>query len=109
MQSSVKIRLRLKCIIGILPFEREKKQKILLKLRAKSGEFLDYAWLCEWLKNAYKAQKFELLEDSLNFVANELKKAHPPLKSLKISIIKPKIIKNAKVGVSLKRKFGEKD
>ena len=105
MQSCVKIRLKFSCIIGILPFERKKKQKIVLKLTAKSEDFLDYATLCAWLKNAYKKQKFKLLEQSLEFVSNELKKMHPKLRFLKISVCKPKIIKNAKVGVSLKKSF----
>lgn len=105
MQSCIKIKLKFSCIIGILPFEREKKQKIVLKLCAKSDEFLDYALLCAWLKKTYKSQKFKLLEDSLNFVIKELKKNHPQLKFLKISVCKPKIIKNARVKAFLKKKF----
>ena len=105
MQSCVKIRLKFSCIIGILPFERKKKQKIVLKLTAKSEDFLDYATLCAWLKNAYKKQKFKLLEHSLEFIARELKKMHPKLRFLKISVCKPKIIKNAKVSAFIKQKF----
>ena len=105
MQSCIKIRLKFSCIIGILPFEREKKQKIVLKLTAKSEEFLDYATLCAWLKNTYKKQKFKLLEESLEFIARELKKMHPKLRFLKITVSKPKIIKNAKVSAFLKINF----
>lgn len=108
MQSCIKIKLKLSCIIGILPFEREKKQKVLIKLKAKSAEFLDYAVLCEWLKHTYKKQKFELVEESLEFVANELKKIHPALCSLQISITKPHIIKNARAGAFVKKKFKNK-
>lgn len=105
MQSCVKIRLKLSCIIGILPFERKKKQKIVIKLRAKSDEFLDYAKLCEWLELTYKKHKFKLLEDSLEFVVSELKQIHPALRSLKIAISKPYIIKNARVSAFIKKKF----
>lgn len=105
MQSCVKIKLKFSCIIGILPFERKKKQEIVIKLKAKSDEFLDYAVLCEWLEFTYKKRKFELLEESLEFVASELKQTHPALCSLKISISKPHIIKNAKVSAFIKRKF----
>ncbi|EOH2343586.1 dihydroneopterin aldolase, partial [Campylobacter jejuni] len=35
MQSHIKIKFRFKCIIGILDFERKKKQKIIIKLKAK--------------------------------------------------------------------------
>lgn len=105
MQSCIKIKLQFSCVIGILPFEREKKQKVVVKLRVKSDEFLDYAELCEWLKSTYKAHKFTLLEESLEFVANKLKQMHPTLRSLKIIITKPHIIKNAKVSVFVKKNF----
>lgn len=105
MQSCIKIKLKFRCIIGILPVEREKKQRVVIRLKAKSDEFLDYAELCKWLKNTYKARKFELLEQSLDFVAKELKQMHPALRSLKIIITKPNIITNARVSVFVKKKF----
>lgn len=105
MQSCVKIKLKFSCVIGILPFERKKKQEVRIKLTAKSDDFLDYAVLCEWLEFTYKKRKFELLEQSLEFVASELQKTHPALRALKISITKPHIIKNAKVSAFIKKKF----
>lgn len=105
MQSCVKIRLKFSCIIGILPKERKQKQRVRIKLKAKSDEFLDYALLCAWLKFTYKKRKFELLEESLEFVASKLKQTHPALSALKISITKPHIIKNARVSAFIKRKF----
>ena len=105
MQSCIKIKLKFSCIIGILPFEREKKQKVVLKLKAKSDEFLDYAVLCEWLEFTYKKRKFELLEESLEFVADKLKQTHPALYALKITISKPHIIKNAKVSAFIRKEF----
>lgn len=105
MQSCVKIRLKFSCIIGILPKERKQKQRVRIKLKAKSDEFLDYALLCAWLKFTYKKRKFELLEESLEFVASKLKQTHPALSALKISITKPHIIKNALVSAFIKRKF----
>lgn len=108
MQSRIKIRLKLRCIIGILPFERKQKQKIIIKFQAKSDEFLDYAVVCQWLKRTYKKHKFKLLEESLEFVAKELEKMYPHLKSFKISICKPQIIKNARVSAFIKRKFNKK-
>ena len=90
MQSCVKIRLKFSCIIGILPKERKQKQRVRIKLKAKSDEFLGYALLCAWLKFTYKKRKFELLEESLEFVASKLKQTHPALSALKISITKTK-------------------
>lgn len=105
MQSSVKITLGVKCIIGILPKERVKKQKVVVKFRAKSEDFLDYAEICAWLKSSLKREKFELLEDALNFIVREIHALYPQINSLKISIFKPKIIKNARVGVGVRKKF----
>lgn len=105
MQSHIKIKLKFKCIIGILDFERHKSQKIVLKLEAKSKDFLDYAKLCKILKKSYKKQKFELLEESLDFIFAELKKLYPSLSYLKAKITKPKIIKKAKVSVCLEKSY----
>ncbi len=105
MQSHIKLKFRFKCIIGILPFERKKKQKLVIKLKAKSDEFLNYARVLNFVKQSYKKQKFHTLEESLEFLSEALKKEFPALNSLKISAFKPKIIKNSKVGVSFKKKF----
>lgn len=105
MQSHIKIKLNFKCIIGILPFEREQKQSICVKLNAKAEGFLDYAKVCEFVKKSYKEQKFKLIEDSLNYLFVELKKEFVNIKKLKITTTKLKIIKNAKVSVTFKKKF----
>lgn len=103
MQSHIKIKLHFKCIIGILDFERKKKQKICIKLQAKATEFLDYAKVSKKIKKYYKQKKFFTLEDSLEFVCQKLKDKFPQISYIKITTYKPKIIKNAKVGVSLKK------
>lgn len=107
MQNRVKITLRTRCIIGILPKERVKKQKVMLKFSAKCVEFVDYVEIYTHLKSTLKREKFKLLEDALNFIANEIHALYPQIKSLKLSIFKPKIIKNAKLGVSVRCKFSE--
>lgn len=103
MQSDIKIKFRFKCIIGILDFERKKKQELELKLRVCSQEFLDYAELIFWLKKSFKEQKFKLLEDALSYVELELKKLYPHVSYLKLRISKLRIIKHAKVGVVLEK------
>ncbi|KGI56547.1 dihydroneopterin aldolase [Campylobacter sp. MIT 97-5078] len=105
MQSHIKIKLQFKCIIGILDFEREKKQKIIIKLKAKSSDFLDYALICKWLKKTFKEERFKLLEEALSFINLHLKELYPNLIFIKISIYKPKIIKKAKCGAYLKKKY----
>ncbi|TQR33113.1 dihydroneopterin aldolase [Campylobacter sp. MIT 99-7217] len=103
MQSHIKIKLKFKCIIGILDFERKKKQKIQIKLEAKSDDFLDYAQLVNHLKKIYKTRQFKLIEESLEELCHELKNLYPQIKFLKITLYKLKIIKKAKVGSSIER------
>ena len=105
MQSYIKIKFKLKCIIGILDFERKKKQKIIIKIKAKSDEFLDYVQVLKFVKANYKEQKFYTLEQSLEFISLKLKENFSSLNSIKISVFKPKIIKKARVGASLKKNF----
>lgn len=105
MQSHIKIKLKFKCIIGILPFERKKKQRVKVKLSAKAQDFLDYAKVCALIKKSYKEQEFKLIEDSLNYLFAALKNEFPQIKRLKITATKPDIIKHAKVSVCLEKRF----
>ncbi|MBM0636802.1 dihydroneopterin aldolase [Campylobacter sp. VicNov18] len=105
MQSYIKIRFHFKCIIGILDFERKKKQKVIIKLKAKSHEFLDYSKIIAKIKKYYKTQQFYTLEESLHSISLNLKNDFPSLTHLKIEVFKPHILKNAKVGVKLKKKY----
>ncbi|EGK7755300.1 dihydroneopterin aldolase [Campylobacter jejuni] len=105
MQSHIKIKFHFKCIIGILDFERRKKQKIIIKLKAKANEFLNYAEVITKIKTWYKKEEIYTLEESLDFVSLNLKKDFPNLTNLNIKIFKPHIIKNATVGVKLKKKY----
>lgn len=105
MQSHIKIKLKFKCIIGILDFERQKKQVVIIKIKAKSDIFLDYAQVTKHIKQIYKKQKFQTIEESLEFSSQGLKQAFPQIYELKITVIKPHIIKNTKVGASIKKFF----
>ena len=105
MQSNIKIKSKFKCIIGLLNFERKKKQKIIIKIKAKSDDFLDYAKLEKKVKKIYKKNKFFTIEDSLEFTSKELKNKFENLKYIKISVFKPNIIRNAKVGASVKKYY----
>ncbi len=105
MQSHIKIKLEFRCIVGISELERKKKQKLKVKIEAKSGEFLDYAEVLKLVKTSYKRQKFYTLESSFELISSKLKESFPSLKFIKISAFKPKIIKKARVGASFKKKF----
>ncbi|HAC71880.1 MAG TPA: dihydroneopterin aldolase, partial [Arcobacter skirrowii] len=61
--------LSFKTIIGILDFERVKKQKVIINIsfeyEFKNGEFIDYAEVSKLIKNRVKQMKYFLLEDAL--------------------------------------------
>ncbi|MBZ7941839.1 dihydroneopterin aldolase [Campylobacter molothri] len=105
MQSHISIKIHFKCIIGILNFERKKKQKICVKLKAKANDFLDYARVSKKIKKIYKKEKFFTLEESVDFVCEKLHSKFPQIIYLKIATFKPKIIKNSIVGVKLKKRY----
>lgn len=105
MQSHIKINLEFKCIIGLLDFERIQEQTILIELEAKSKKFLDYAKLCAHIEKIYKKKKFKTIEKSLKYVCKNIKKYHKKLTFITITCYKPDIIKNAKVGATLTKKY----
>ncbi|EAJ5680953.1 FolB domain-containing protein [Campylobacter lari] len=105
MQSHIKVSLEFKCIIGLLDFERIQEQKVLIELEAKSKKFLDYAKLCARIEKIYKKKKFKTIEKSLKYICKDIKKHHKKLQFINITCYKPDIIKNARVGASLSKKY----
>jgi dihydroneopterin aldolase len=102
--------LTFKTIIGILDFERVKKQRVIVNLKAKysykNQEFINYVELCDLIKDNIKTSKFELLEDALISTADKILKKYKAIKKLEIKITKPDILKDA--DVSLSKKFKQK-
>lgn len=98
--------LTFKTIIGILPFERKKRQQIIVDISFKyiynknSTYFIDYSKVIELVKKNIKKEKYYLIEDALLGVS-QLLKTNFNIKKLKIKITKPDIIKDCKVSVSL--------
>lgn len=94
--------LTFKCIIGILPKERKKKQKVIInisfKYNFKEGEFIDYSHVAKDVETIMKKQKFQLIEDALIYIKERLETRYP-IKSLKIKIQKPNILKKCQVSV----------
>lgn len=97
--------LTFKTIIGILPFERVKKQKVIVnvtfqyKYDDERKDFVDYSLVSKDIKEIMKNKKFELIEEAIIYISNKLEKKYP-LKKLKIKISKPEILKDCKVSVS---------
>lgn len=61
--------LTFKCIIGILDFERIKKQKVILNISFEydfsKDLFIDYSEVSNLIKTTMKKEKFLLLEDAI--------------------------------------------
>ena len=99
----VKIKnLTFNCIIGILDFERKKKQKVIIdcsfKYDYKKDEFIDYSEVANLLEKTMKKKKFLLIEEAIIHLKQKLLKKYK-INDLKISIKKPTILKNCIVSV----------
>ncbi len=92
------------CIIGILHFERETKQKVIINLsfkyKFKDNEFINYADIADYVESTMKKEKFLLIEDALLHIKKDLESLYC-IKKLKITICKPNILKNSQVSVTL--------
>lgn len=91
-------------IVGILPFEREIPQQLLLHVKIKydfnGKDFIDYAHVCRCIEEDMNAKQYGLLEDALEGIYTMLLSLYPYMKSIRIKIFKPTILPNAIVGVS---------
>ena len=96
-------KLTFKAIIGILPQERIKKQKVIVDIsfcyKYNNGKFINYDKVASLVKKTIKKQKFFLIEDAIIYLDNKLN-AMFNISKLKITITKPDIFKNCKVSVA---------
>lgn len=91
-------------IIGLLDFERDKPQKVIIDLEASyaytENEFIDYADMVLLIQNELKEKRYTLLEDALLSVKNVIITTYPQLKSLSLKIAKPDILPECSVALS---------
>jgi len=95
-------------IIGVLDFERVKPQKVIINLEITykyEKEYLDYAKVSEIIKNILQTKKFEVLEDSLNYICSYLKNEYLNIKEINLEILKPDILENMTVGAKILKKY----
>ncbi len=94
--------LAFKAIIGILDFERIKKQKIIINLSFEynfsNDNFINYAQVAKLVEKTIKKEKFLLLEDAILHLETLLNKTYD-ITNLKIKISKPTILKNCIVSL----------
>lgn len=95
--------LTFKCIIGILDFERVKKQKVIINLyfdyEFKDDKFINYAEVSSLIKKIMKKEKFELLEDAILTIESKLTSKYE-IENLNLKISKPTILKDCVVSLS---------
>ncbi|MFW2379570.1 dihydroneopterin aldolase [Aliarcobacter butzleri] len=95
--------LEFKCIIGILDFERVKKQKVIINLSFEyafsNDKFIDYSEVVDLIKQTMKKEKFQLIEDAVLYLTKLLNQTYE-IKNLKLKISKPTILKDCIVSLS---------
>ena len=91
-------------IIGLLDFEREKPQRVIIDLKAsyryQDNFFLDYAAITSLIQKELKEKRYELLEDALLGVKHLLTTTYPQIDTLYLKITKPDIIPECSVALS---------
>lgn len=93
-------------IIGILDFERETSQKVIIDISFSylysetSKDFVNYAEVASLVKNTMIEKKFELIEEAILNLEELLLKTFP-IENLVIKIAKPDILDDCVVSVSL--------
>ena len=95
--------LKFQCIIGILNFERTKPQDVIVNLTIdyiNENGFINYADIVQIIKENMIKSEFLLIEDALDSLNLKLIKEYSSIKSLKIKVTKPSILKGCKVSVS---------
>lgn len=91
-------------IIGLLDFERDKPQRVIINLEARydysDNQFIDYADMVLLLQNKLKEERYELLENALLGLKDLLYITYPQLKSLHLKISKPDILAGCSISLS---------
>ena len=91
-------------IIGLLDFERDKPQKVIIDVEAtydfKNEKFINYADIVLLIQNELKEKRYELLEVALLGIKSTLYSTYPQLKTLSLKIAKPDILPECSVALS---------
>ena len=91
-------------IIGLLDFERDRPQRVIIDLEASyeynDGEFIDYADMVLLIQNELKEKRYELLEDALLGLKEVLYSSYPQIQSLFLKLSKPDILPQCTVSLS---------
>jgi len=96
--------LTFECIIGLLDFERDATQKVIVNLWADynytTDNFVNYATVVDIIKDDMISNKYELVETALDNIISIITSKFSQISKLKIEISKPDILTDCQVGVS---------
>jgi len=91
-------------IIGLLDFERDRPQRVIINLEAgylyHDNQFIDYADMVVLIQDKLKVERYTLLENALLGLKELLYTTYPQLHSLSIKISKPDILDACSVSLS---------
>lgn len=91
-------------IIGLLDFERDKPQRVIINLEASydysDDKFIDYADMVLLIQNELKDKRYKLLENALIGLRQVLYATYPHLQTLSLKISKPDILAYCTVSLS---------
>jgi len=91
-------------IIGLLDFERDRPQRVIINLEASydysDNAFIDYADMVLLIQNELREKRYELLENALLGLKELLTTTYPNLQRLSLKISKPDILPQCTVSLS---------
>lgn len=97
--------LEIDVIIGILKYEREISQRLIINLEAsyeytQDRSFVNYADMVDIITVELASMQYGLLEEALLGLKNKIHENFPQLDKLFIELTKPDILANCNVGIS---------
>jgi len=96
--------LTLEVIIGLLDFEREHTQCVIIDMEAdyvySQESFIDYADIVLLIERELREKRYKLLEEALLGLQSVIITVYPQIKTLKLKIAKPDILPQCTVALS---------
>ena len=96
-------------IIGLLDFERDRPQRVIIDLEASyeyaNKNFIDYADMVFLIQQELKAKRYKLLEEALLGLKTLLCRTYPHIQTLTLKISKPDILPQCSVSLSSSWEF----
>ena len=96
--------LQIDAIIGLLDFERLKEQRVIVDLELEyhysKKSFINYADIAKLIELQIIESQYELLEDALLELKENITAKYPKIQTLFLKISKPDILDNSSVALS---------